>query len=276
MRAEGQNDKKGKTDSVGEDRIEKEEKKNGINEEEEDKKREEEKDSGEKEEKKKQEKESGEKGEKKKEEKESGEKGERKEKKEREEKEEKREEEKKREEKQREEKQREEKQREEKQKAEKKRKPLYQLCYFGLVAVLVFLDQLVKEELRGGFPSKTLLPGVLGLTYAENRGMAFGLAQGKGGFLLLFTVFALVLLFYLYLIQKGKRGFLYWAREVGILLTMAGAVGNALDRFFFGYVVDYLEFLFVDFPIFNLADCFVVSGVVFLALGLLGEKEGER
>ncbi|MBQ1490691.1 MAG: signal peptidase II [Blautia sp.] len=248
MRAEGQNDKKGKTDSVGEDRIEKEEKKNGINEEEEDKKREEEKDSGEKEEKKK-------------EEKESREKGERKEKKEREEKEEKREEEKK---------------REGKQKAEKKRKPIYHLCYFGLVAVLVFLDQLVKEELRGGFPSKTLLPGVLGLTYAENRGMAFGLAQGKGGFLLLFTVFALVLLFYLYLIQKGTRGFLYWAREVGILLTMAGAVGNALDRFFFGYVVDYLEFLFVDFPIFNLADCFVVSGVVFLALGLLGEKEGER
>ena len=165
----------------------------------------------------------------------------------------------------------------EEEQVEKKKGFFYHLFFFGLVALLVFLDQLVKEKLRGGFPSRALLPGFLGLTYTENRGMAFGMAQGKGNFLLLFTVFALALLFYTYLTQKGKRGFLYWAREAGILLTMAGAVGNALDRLFFGYVVDYLEFLFVDFPIFNLADCFVVAGVASLALGLLGEKEeGER
>ena len=140
--------------------------------------------------------------------------------------------------------------------------------FFLASALLVFFDQLLKRwavaTLKGG-GVRTLFPGILSLTYVENTGMAFGLAEGGVTVLAVVSLLVAGLLMYLYLrlLPKGKgasKAFL----AVSLTLLFAGAIGNGIDRVFFRYVVDFLAFSFIRFPVFNLADCYVVVGCILL------------
>ncbi len=136
-------------------------------------------------------------------------------------------------------------------------------------AVLVFLllafDQFTKYlaivKLKDKDPF-VLIDGVLQFQYLENRGSAFGMLQGKKIFLLCMgVVFMAVICFFLYKLPKDKK-----FRSVHILLSciIAGGIGNMIDRFRLDYVVDFIYFVLIDYPIFNVADCYIVIATIVL------------
>ena len=142
---------------------------------------------------------------------------------------------------------------------------------FVLVLVLVVIDQLVKHWVVASVVLNTahpLLPHVLALTNLRNNGAAWSILEGQQWFFSLVTVVALAVILYL---------FYRWRHNPRLLLPLsfilAGAVGNFIDRIQHGYVVDMFETLFVNFPVFNVADCCLTIGVVWLVIIIIREEE---
>lgn len=152
------------------------------------------------------------------------------------------------------------------------------MLYFLAAAALVALDQLTKLAIRSSLAlgeQLTLLPGVLGLTYVQNTGMAFSSLSGRTGFLTLVSLSASVAMVVMLL---RNRPFAHPFGKWTLTLILAGAVGNLIDRFFFHYVTDMIQVLFVNFAVFNVADCCVVVGGILMAVyvGFFWERlEGE-
>lgn len=142
---------------------------------------------------------------------------------------------------------------------------------FALALVLVVIDQLVKHWVVASVALNTahpLLPHVLALTNLRNNGAAWSILEGQQWFFSLVTVVALAVILYL---------FYRWRHNPRLLLplsfVLAGAVGNFIDRIQQGYVVDMFETLFVNFPVFNVADCCLTIGVVWLVIIIIREEE---
>lgn len=140
---------------------------------------------------------------------------------------------------------------------------------------LIFLDQLTKYFARTGLKNgpKVLIDGVFSFYYHENRGSIWGILQGKVDFLLIFSIVLFALLIYVYIRMPKTRFYLplFWI----ITVMCAGAVGNTIDRFFFGYVTDFLYFELINFPIFNVADCYITISA-FLTVFLVFTKYKEE
>lgn len=144
-----------------------------------------------------------------------------------------------------------------------------------IIAALIAVDQGLKflaiEYLQpiGSFP---VLDGVVQLSYVENTGAAFGMFSGHITLLSIFT--AIVLAAGLGLVLSGKlRDKLALTAAV---LILAGGAGNLIDRVARGFVVDYIEPLFVDFAVFNFADMLVCVGAALLILYLILDLVHER
>ncbi len=148
------------------------------------------------------------------------------------------------------------------------------LLYTAAAALLVWLDQWTKAltlALRKGQPQFELIRGVLHLTYVENRGAIFGIGQNSTTFFAVLTPVCLAFVIYLYVKTPNERKF-WWLRALCMLIA-AGAVGNLIDRLSLGFVVDMIYFVPIDFPVFNVADCYVTVGTFGLAALLLFWKE---
>ena len=134
-------------------------------------------------------------------------------------------------------------------------------------ALLVGVDQLLKwwaaQSLQAG--PLALIPGVFSFTYHENYGAAFGILQERRIFLVLFTLLVLGALCWVLVKGKVTDKVLIAA----LTLIVAGGVGNLIDRIVRGYVVDFLYFELINFPIFNFADCCVCVGTGLVVLYLL-------
>ena len=115
---------------------------------------------------------------------------------------------------------------------------------------------------------RTLIPGVLGLTRTENRGVAFGLLSGSPLFNLAVTSLLIAGLGFWLSRQTLTR---FEALAAGLML--GGALGNLMDRLLHGMVSDYLQLLFIQFPVFNLADICLTAGAALLMLQLLFLKK---
>ena len=134
-----------------------------------------------------------------------------------------------------------------------------------IIFILTCLDQgskyFVLTRLKNT-PDIILIPGVLQLHYLENRGMAFGLFEGKiPVFVILCVLFFCV---FLYIYIKIPKTRYYLPLICTALVLAAGAVGNLIDRVFRGYVIDFIYFSLIDFPVFNVADIYVVCSGIFL------------
>lgn len=141
------------------------------------------------------------------------------------------------------------------------------LLWLGAIVLLVLADQGTKTLAVSRLKGKTavsLIPGVLELSYVENRGMAFGLLQNRRILFLGLCMVFLVILVYLFA-RIPKTGYYMPLIATGAVLG-AGAAGNFIDRFVQGYVVDFIYFSLIDFPVFNLADIYVVCGGILLVL----------
>lgn len=142
-----------------------------------------------------------------------------------------------------------------------------------LIAILVFIDQISKIwtviSLKGNAPI-TIINGVFELTYVENTGVAFGIfANREYGSILLSVFTGLVFLFILYFRYKLPLTKKYDTIRFVLSFLIAGALGNLIDRIRLGYVIDMLHFYWFEFPVFNLADSYiVVSTIVLIVLAL--------
>lgn len=119
--------------------------------------------------------------------------------------------------------------------------------------------------------SLLVLPGFLGLRLVHNTGAAFGIL-GQAPALLTALAAALTAVLGGLLARGHVRG----VTAAGVCLLFSGSLGNLIDRLAHGYVVDFIEMLWIDFPIFNFADCCVTAGCLLTAAGLLlREKAAE-
>lgn len=149
--------------------------------------------------------------------------------------------------------------------------------FLVLTAVLIVLDQWTKSLAVShleGKPAWSLIPGVFEFSYTVNYGAAFGILQNRQLLFYITTPLILAAVFYLYLqVPAGKRYLpMKW---VGVLL-FSGAAGNLIDRAARGYVVDFFYFKLINFPVFNVADCYVtVATAALFVLILFVYKEDE-
>ncbi len=132
-----------------------------------------------------------------------------------------------------------------------------------ILAVLISADQFIKhvvvEKLKD-HPAFVLIPDVLELDYLENRGSAFGMLQNQKIFILLVGfIFMAVIVFLIFKLPLKKK---FLPAHVFFAMVVAGGIGNMIDRFRFDYVVDFISFVLIHFPVFNFADCCVVIGVI--------------
>ena len=136
--------------------------------------------------------------------------------------------------------------------------------------VLAFLDQLIKYLVvifisPMNLPQVEVIPGVLSLTYVDNPGIAWSMFMDHPELLTIATGVMMVALLVFLFTKFVRSGVLI----VFLTLVLGGGLGNLADRVFRGSVVDYLHLEFVNFPIFNLADCLVVVGVILTLVWLL-------
>ena len=152
------------------------------------------------------------------------------------------------------------------------------LSWAALSLVLVLLDQYTKllavAHLKGKTPF-VILDGVFELLYSENRGAAFGMMQGKQGFFFLIGAVVLAAAIYVMWRMPGWSCLRYTGLRICTILITAGALGNMVDRTTQAYVVDFLYFRLIDFPIFNVADCYVVcaAGLLILLIGFFYKED---
>lgn len=148
-------------------------------------------------------------------------------------------------------------------------KKYYILGLLGIIAGIC-IDQWTKmlavTHLKGK-EALSVIPNVFQLQYLENHGAAFGILQNKRIFLLLITIVILIAIGFFYRKIPAKKRFL--PLHIVMILVAAGAVGNMIDRMLYGYVVDFLYVSCIQFPIFNIADCYVVIAAV-IAIILIG------
>lgn len=132
-----------------------------------------------------------------------------------------------------------------------------------LILGLLVADQIAKHFARTlltAHMSVQVIPGILGLTLVENYGAAFSILGGARWFLVGLAAITVGLC----IVALRRRWLPGAVADVCWALVLAGAVGNAIDRVAFGYVTDYLQTLFVSFPVFNIADIVLTVGVTLL------------
>lgn len=142
------------------------------------------------------------------------------------------------------------------------------LSFVVFGAVVVALDQFTKYLVVAQIPlygHVDFLPGFLGLTYVRNTGAAFSSFMGQQWLFAL--IFAAFTAFVLYEYFKKPMPFTLLERWC-MAAVYAGGLGNMIDRVRLGYVVDMIETEFMDFPVFNVADCFITCGCILLAVHL--------
>jgi len=132
-----------------------------------------------------------------------------------------------------------------------------------LTIVLIAFDQFTKKlaVLRlMNKPAFVIIEGVLEFDYLENRGVAFGMFQNQRWPILIFGLILMAGI--IWVICRLPEGRKYTVLQLILTFIVAGGMGNMIDRFFLGYVVDFISFVLINYPIFNVADCYVVCATI--------------
>lgn len=132
------------------------------------------------------------------------------------------------------------------------------------IAIDYWIKEIVNVNISQG-ESITFIPHVLSITCVHNSGAAWSLLEGKILFFVLLTVVVICLLFYYLWKYIDKSNWMV----TSLILLLSGAFGNLIDRVRVGYVIDMFKTDFMDFPVFNVADSYLVIGVFILFLCLI-------
>lgn len=151
--------------------------------------------------------------------------------------------------------------------------------WLSSAAMIVLADQVVKFLVSAYLPqsgSLAAIPHIINFVYVKNTGAAFSMFSDKTAVLGVISVLFCVAVLMFWYFKKPQHSLL----KLSLMLLLAGALGNAIDRVFRGYVVDFIETAFIKFPVFNIADISITFGTVLLMVYLLffdkdGNKNGE-
>ena len=137
--------------------------------------------------------------------------------------------------------------------------------FFLGIFIIAILDQAAKFFVAGLLPTMKTIPvitDVFHLTYVENTGAGFGVFSGYTWILTLLTLVVIIgAVSYVVVKRPINRLFL-----TGFIFMLGGAVGNVIDRIRLGYVIDFFDFRLINFPVFNIADCFITVGAIIFAV----------
>lgn len=147
------------------------------------------------------------------------------------------------------------------------------MTYIIIIVLGLIIDRLTKIYAINNLIDNPYKGSIFNFTYLENRGAAFGILQDRRIFFIILTLAIVCALVY-YFLKNYKTN----TKLLNVALTMiiTGAIGNFYDRLFQGYVVDFIEFAFVDFPVFNVADIFVTVGSILMIIYLIFFEEREK
>lgn len=143
------------------------------------------------------------------------------------------------------------------------------LLFIIIVACLFGFDQWSKSlfaDVSVGATVASIIPGVLDFTLVHNTGAAWGML---GDWTNVFVVVALIVLAVIAFIIFVKGSQTDYFSVVALSFLFAGGLGNAIDRYLNGYVVDFINFKLIDFPVFNVADIAITIGVVMLFVNVV-------
>ncbi len=146
------------------------------------------------------------------------------------------------------------------------KKNVYLISIIGLLIDLFSKIYIINNLLVND--SKTVIKDFFYITYVQNQGAAWGILSNKISLLLFITIIFIIL--FIYYIEKSE---LKRYEEIAYGLILSGVLGNMLDRIFRGYVVDFLNFYIFgyDYPVFNLADSFIVIGIIIIIVFYIKE-----
>ena len=145
-----------------------------------------------------------------------------------------------------------------------------------MMVLIIAFDQVTKWLAKTLLPDRGAVPfirGVVEFTYSENTGVAFSMLSGARWLLIALTgVVAVGCTVYMYRSRAAKQSlWLYWT--LGVIIS--GAFGNLIDRVRLGYVIDFINPVFVDFAVFNIAGCAITLGTVSLVAYLVCDMARE-
>ena len=137
-----------------------------------------------------------------------------------------------------------------------------------LCVILIAFDQITKVLAISVLKvhDMIVIPNVLTLTYVENRGAAFGIFENQKLFFFLITAVMVAVFVYCYVRLFNQKS--YRMLRILCVTYTAGALGNLIDRIFRGYVVDMIYFVPINFPVFNVADCYITISTAVLLFAL--------
>jgi signal peptidase II len=136
---------------------------------------------------------------------------------------------------------------------------------FIIVAIILSLDQLAKFLITKNLSLNQSVPAIKDifyLTLIHNRGAAFGILKNQAPLFIFTSIIAVILIYRDLKNNKRKKSY-----SIALSLILAGALGNLVDRLFFGYVIDFLDFRI--WPVFNVADSAITIGAILLGWSIL-------
>lgn len=149
------------------------------------------------------------------------------------------------------------------------------ISIIGLIVIIV--DQIIKIAITKMIPlylSKEVVPDFFYITHVHNEGAAWSILSGNTFFLIIISLIILFVIYFFYIKNK------YLNKEEIIIygLLIGGIIGNLVDRFIYGYVIDYLEFIIFNYhyPVFNLADICIVVSIILLVIYSIREDLCKR
>lgn len=140
------------------------------------------------------------------------------------------------------------------------------MIYIFLFLIMLVIDQYTKYIIDTNFllgESSVIIDGFFNLTYVQNRGMAFGLFQGKIDVVSIIALFAVLFIFGYFIKGFKKMNIL---EKIAYTMIFSGAIGNLIDRFLRGFVIDMLDFRGIWSFVFNFADVWINIGVILIVI----------
>ena len=144
-----------------------------------------------------------------------------------------------------------------------------------IITVFIFIDQLLKHLATvylAPVGKITVIPKIVQLRYVLNDGAAFGLFGGSQFMLQVVTSIGLIVLLYMI---YGKKTYSK-IETFSLIMVFSGGAGNLINRVASGYVVDYIDPVFVNFAVFNFADCLICVGLFLLTICVFSQEIKEK
>lgn len=145
------------------------------------------------------------------------------------------------------------------------------LIWVAVTVLAVALDWVTKRAVSTSmalYESFPVIKNVFNITYVKNTGASFGMLSGARWFFVALTVFLIAAIIY-YIIKNKVTSKLFM---LSAAFVIGGGIGNLIDRVLTGAVVDFFDFCLINFAIFNVADCFVVVGVILMAIYFIRDE----